>query len=111
MSTSTKSILPNSDTTILKPLEGKHGVFQVKWISELDTHGLFFSSGTYNSVIAMHHNGYSCHALAKRIIEVWQLSKPEQYAIDQYKYINACGGMTKDGATMNSIINPEQQEG
>jgi hypothetical protein len=101
------SILPSSDAMILKPLEGKHGNFQVKPIHGLDTHGLFLTRDGYTSLIAMHPNGYSCHGLAKRIIDVWQASRPAQYAIEQYKYINACGGMTKDDATMQGIIPPE----
>lgn len=102
------SILPSSDASILKPMEGRHGTFQVRAIAELDTHCLFYSQGSYNSVIAMHANGYSCHSLAKRIIEVWEGSKPAQHAIEQRDYINRCGGMTKDDATMQHVIRPEE---
>jgi hypothetical protein len=104
------SILPSSDATILKPMVGKHGVLQVKAIEQLDTYGLFYTDGSYDSVIAMHSNGYSCHCLAKRIMEVWDGKHPASVAIAQYQFINSCGGMTKNDATMEYIINKSDEE-
>jgi len=99
------SILASSDASILKPLQGLFGTLQVKPLYELDDHGLFLTDDWgYTNLIAMHPNGYSCHNLAKRICDVWDGKRPVEYAIEQYKYILACGGMTKEDSVMLSII-------
>lgn len=99
------SILHSSDASILAPLAGAFGTFQVKPLAELDTHGLFLTGPEgYAQLLAMHPNGYSCHALAKRMCEVWQGDKPYEYAIEQYKYILACGGMAKEESVMKHLI-------
>ena len=103
------SILASSDASILKPLQGKYGTFQVKPLPELDDHSLFLTEARgYTNLIALHPNGYSCHSLAERICAVWEAKKPCQYAIEQYKYILACGGMTKEDSVMLSIIQQEE---
>ena len=103
------SILASSDASILKPMQGVFGTFQVKALQELDTHGLFLTDARgYTNLIAMHPNGYSCHNLAKRTCEVWKGEKPYEYAIEQYKYILACGGMTKEDSVMLCIIQQDK---
>lgn len=95
-----KSILPNSDMTILQPINTVHGVFHVKLIEGLDDHGLFFN----DSLLAIHNNGYSCHNLAKRIIEVWEGKRDRDYAIEQFDYILACGGMGRSKGSVEWIV-------
>lgn len=82
------SILPNSAAHILQPITGKHGTFQVKWIPVLDDHGLFFDG----RCIATHNNGFSCHNLAQRLLDVWEGKRQPDYALQQFDYILACGG-------------------
>lgn len=76
----TRSILPNSDPEILKPMACG---FQVRWHDELDMHVLYHGEQR----VAGHHNGYSCHELAKRI-----LSGSAERAMAQFSFITACGG-------------------
>jgi len=83
----TTSLLPNSAPHILLPMEGKGGTFQVVWWAEADTHALLFTKGDNTRLIATHHNGYSCHALAERII-----SKDLESATTQLVFIRDCGG-------------------
>lgn len=82
------SFLPNSAPHILQPLTGKHGTFLVKWIPILENHGLFFD----DRCIATHDNGFSCHNLAQRLLEVWGGKREPEYALQQFDYILACGG-------------------
>lgn len=81
-----RSLLPNSSPHILLPMAGKGGTFQVVWWPEADTHALIFKAAT-SRLIATHHNGYSCHALAERII-----NRDLAYATDQLNFIRRCGG-------------------
>ena len=74
------SVLPNSSETILAPLA--HSL-QIIWCDELDRHVLFCG----DAAIAGHHNGFSCHNLAIRM-----LSGRITYALDQFDYIKQCGG-------------------
>lgn len=64
----------------MKPMEGG---FRVQWHEELDTHVLYRG----DQRIAGHHNGFSCHELAKRI-----LAGDPARAVAQFDYIKACGG-------------------
>lgn len=94
------SVLASSDPSILQPMVGAHGTFQVRPCPELDTYCLFFEK----SELAMHPNGYSCHNLAKRILEVWEGKREVQYAMEQFDYILACGGMGRQRATAEFIV-------
>ncbi len=76
----TQSLLPNSSPRILKPMANG---FQVVWDEAADHHVLQHNG----EPIAAHHNGYSCHELAKRI-----LTGNTARALDQFDYIKACGG-------------------
>jgi len=76
----TRSILPNSNSAILAPMA--YGL-QVRWHEELDSHVLYHGEQR----VAGHHNGFSCHELAKRI-----LSGNAERATAQFDYITACGG-------------------
>ncbi len=86
----TRSVLPNSSAEILKPLDGKNGVFQVEWNERLDIHILFFtdSKTQHQHTIAGHHNGFSCHALAQALIQ-----GNADASNRQFKYILDCGGI------------------
>lgn len=95
-----KSILPNSDATIFKPVNTEHGVFQVKLIPLIDDHGLFLDG----FLIVVHNNGYSCHNLAKRILDVWQGKRDRLYAVDQFDYILQCGGLGCSKTSLEWIV-------
>ena len=101
-----KSILPNSDASILQPIQTEHGTFQVKLVQSLDDHALYFN----DSILVIHNNGYSCHNLAKRIIEVWDGKRDKKYALDQYDYILACGGMGKARGSVEWIVSGCKEE-
>lgn len=88
----TRSILPNSSAQILQPMSGG---FQVCWHEYLDTHTLYRSG----KALASHHNGFSCHNLAERILK----GDPER-AVDQFDYIRDCGGKQHvDSDTIRSM--------
>lgn len=59
------------------------GALQVRWHEELDSHVLYQGE----TRIAGHHNGFSCHNLAKRM-----LTGNFEYALAQFDYITDCGG-------------------
>lgn len=68
---------------------------------EADTYGLFFTTNGSTSCLAQHSNGYSCHNLAVRLIEVWAGKREPAYALAQFDYILACGGL---GTARGSIV-------
>lgn len=94
------SILASSDPLILKSIEGKHGTLQVRAVESLDTHALFLKRDAGESVIAMHPNGYSCHALANRLLAAWEGTGHYNLAMDQFDYILRCGGLGKSIESM-----------
>ena len=75
------SILPNSVPHILQPM--KKGL-QVRWEDENDRHTLFHE----RTPVASHHNGFSCHNLAERII-----AGDTERVLHQAIYIIQCGGV------------------
>lgn len=77
------SILPSNCAMILQPVETPVGTLQVRVMEAQDTHGLFRVSD--GALLAQHPNGYSCHALAKRLATGGK-------AAEQADYIVACGG-------------------
>ena len=97
------SILPSSDPTILKPLNGLHGLLQVIPIPEADTYGLFFTAKDGKSCLAQHSNGYSCHNLAVRLVDVWSGKREQAYALAQFDYILSCGGLGKSRESIAHI--------
>lgn len=83
-----RPVLPNSAPHILKPIAVEGGALQVVWLPELDAHGLFFKREGDATVLATHNNGYSCHALAERLVKGdWTR------IVQQADYIRDCGGM------------------
>lgn len=102
------SFLPNSAPHILQPLTGKHGTFLVKWIPELDSHALFFGG----LCIATHHNGFSCHNLAQRLLDVWDGKREPEYALQQFDYILRCGGTGDSQSYVEWLANgcPEETQ-
>jgi hypothetical protein len=83
------SVLPSSEPLILLPLKGVHGTLQVRPLPEEDTYGLFLDD---KQVLAKKSNGYSCHALAERILLAWRGERDVAYAMAQFDYILECGG-------------------
>jgi hypothetical protein len=75
-----QSLLPNSNSAILMPMAGG---LQVRWHEELDSHVLYHGENR----VAAHHNGFSCHELAKRM-----LAGDTERTLAQFDYITACGG-------------------
>jgi hypothetical protein len=70
------------------------GGFRVQWHEELDMHILYRDGQR----IAGHHNGFSCHCLAQRI-----LGGDLERALAQFDYIKACGGrhyISRDAVTI-----------
>lgn len=94
------SLLPSSELRILQPQQGAHGTLQVRALPDLDTHGLFFNE---TSLLAMHPNGYSCFTLAERMLAAWEGKKPVTYALEQFDYILACGGLGKKRESIEFI--------
>lgn len=97
----TRSLLANSSPEILKPIPGCDGVFQVVWIDQINTHGLFYQHKCAEGaqILATHHNGYSCDALAERIIK-----GDSQRALEQLDFIADCGGTKCSNEKLLSII-------
>jgi hypothetical protein len=81
------SILSSSSPHILQPMPFKSGILQVRPIEKEDTHTLVFVSGSEVITLASHPNGFSCHALAERMIR-----GEEQRTREQAEYIIRCGG-------------------
>lgn len=77
------SILASSCPQILQSMPFKDGRLRVVPDYEADTHHLQLNGQT----IASHPNGYSCHALAERMI-----AGDTKRIQDQAEYIVACGG-------------------
>jgi len=94
------SILPSSDPRILQPQTGAHGTLQVKPLPDLDTYGLFLNE---TLLLAMHPNGYSCSGLADRILAAWRGERDVKYAMEQFDYILACGGLGRQRASIEHI--------
>lgn len=110
-------ILPASEPRILTVMEGAHGRLQVRPIAELEEHGLFYDPGTPTAsghprgwtCLAQHANGYSCHALATRILAAWAAPEgiaraaAEEHAVDQHTYILRCGGLGRDADVIAAV--------
>lgn len=105
------SILPSTPPERERHIEGVHGVFEVRPLPELDTHGLFYArkngehAGTF-MLIAMHPNGHSCKVLGQRIAASWQFpnSGTREHAMAQFDYLLACGGMGMSRTAMELIV-------
>lgn len=82
------SILPNSAPHILVPLSaGEWKTLQVIWVQEIDAHGLFYFHKHGATMLATHHNGFSCYCLAERLIKGnWAK------ITNQVNFIRGCGG-------------------
>lgn len=89
------SILASSCEQILGPMPFGGRVLQVVPDYEKDTHHLTLNGAT----IASHSNGYSCHALAERMI-----AGDAKRIEEQAKYIVDCGG-TADFEAIRAALN------
>jgi hypothetical protein len=77
------SLFASSRPETLTPMASPFGTLQVKPRPEIDTHSLYLN----DTVIASHPNGYSCHALAERMLKGdWKK------VMEQADYIIRCGG-------------------
>jgi hypothetical protein len=87
--TKARALLGNSSAEILKPLQGAGGTFQIVWIEQIDAHALLYQRDQSEGAVmlATHHNGFSCHALAERII-----AGNRERALSQLEFIARCGG-------------------
>lgn len=68
---------------ILTPIQFKHGALKVEPDYFNDTHHLYFNDTSF----ASHPNGYSCHALAIRLV-----SGDKGKIKEQADYVVRCGG-------------------
>lgn len=68
----------------------KGGMLQVEAFQAADTHRLLFIREGQRESLARHPNGYSCHALAKRL-----LSGDADSVRAQADYIIRCGGASR----------------
>lgn len=100
------SILPSSDPRILQPMVGKHGTFVVRPVPDLDTYVLEFATldGEYKPTVAMHPNGYTCHGVAERVLSVWDGKREPSYALEQFDYVQACGGLSMSREAFECIL-------
>lgn len=81
------SILPANCPEILLPVPYNGGELQLRVLVDEDTHVLVFVRNGEEQELARHPNGYSCHALGKRLV-----AGDLERAFDQIEYILACGG-------------------
>lgn len=94
------SLLPSGDPLIYVPMVGRYGTFETRPCVDIETHALMFArnhgkhAGSF-VMVAIKHNGYSCAALARRIIEGWETGDATS-AIEQFEYILECGGLGID---------------
>ena len=96
-----RSILPNTAAHLLQPLQGPKGhVLRVKWHPEFDSHVCYLN----DSAIAAHHNGFSCFALAERILAVWKGERDAPHALQQFDYILACGGLGTRRESIEAVL-------
>lgn len=95
------SLLPSNEPRILQPLAGAYGTLQVRALPERDTHSLYFNE---TLCLASHPNGYSCHALAERILAVWRGDWTVAHAMAQFDYIIACGGEGEAREVVERIV-------
>lgn len=110
------SLLPSTPPAYERIIYGHHGVFEVRALPDLDTHGLFYKRGNVPEgqlvamhdacLIAMHSNGHSCKELGKRIAASWMFSNSgtREHALAQFDYILACGGMGMSRTAMEHIV-------
>jgi len=89
------AIFSSSSPEILNPISFQDGVLQVVADEQADTHHLCYICGDSSTVLASHPNGFSCHALAKRLVN-YSANPPDKSArlsyLEQAEYIILCGG-------------------
>ena len=93
-----RPILANSSPEILLKITSPHGILSVKWIEQIDAHGLFLQREG-EMLLATHNNGFSCYALGKALAE-----GDHQKATRQLDYIKACGGTGASKQTLANIL-------
>ena len=100
-------VLAGSDPSILKPVKGEFGTFEIVPDDVLEVHVLFFvfDDGSRTS-LACHANGYSVRQLAADIIKAWKTKslKDAKRAFEQFDYIADCGGMTRKKSCLDHIL-------
>lgn len=94
------SLLPSNSAEILKAIPCSFGQLQVQIKGENETHALVLTQGDKETIIASHPNGFSCHALAKRMVN----ETPERIK-EQLEYIVRCGGSSLSIEAVIALIN------
>lgn len=97
------SIFPSSCPAILKAMPFKNGSLLVVPDVAADTHRLFYIVGEHRTEVCEHPNGYSCHALASRLI-----LGDAQKVKEQAEYIVRCGGTINQGLQAIQKLEGEQ---
>ncbi len=62
------SLLPSSNAQVLSPIAFSGGTLRVVPDENYNTHFLVFESDGYRKLLAQHPNGFSCRALADRMV-------------------------------------------
>ena len=92
------SILASSDPSILVPIKFKDATLTVVPCDESDTHTLILKTAEGECELASHQNGYSCHELARRMID-----GDMKRTLDQAQYVIRCGGAADIEAIRNVV--------
>lgn len=82
------SFLGNASNEWTNPIKTNRGLFQIRWIEDLNTHVLLLDRVDGDFVVATIHNGHSLRALVRRIEE----NGSAEYIREQLNYIRECGG-------------------
>ena len=69
---------------------------------DADTHGLFIETDAGPCLLATHPNGYSCRALAERMV-----AGDAKRVREQAKYILDCGGTVRSIPAILELITAE----
>lgn len=81
------SVLGNTSSGLLKPVETPVGTFQIEWVDAICSHALFLDRGMGGILVATMHNGFSLEALVKRVKE-----GIHEEIKEMLNYIRKCGG-------------------
>lgn len=103
------SVLPSSDRSVFEIKIGQHGAFQVRELTDQDTHAVYFARspddfGKNEIMVASHPNGFKCDSFAKRTLLAWERDATEP-ALSQFDYILACGGKGVERDVIEDIVN------
>lgn len=81
---------------LLLPVQQFGRTLQVRFISELNTYGLFFGK----TLLAMHPRPRVCYLLIEHLLDVWAGMRPPDWAIDAFGWLMEEGGLGVSEAVM-----------